>query len=227
MCPGSDESDDYVDPPGTVDEIDKTEAQRVAESLPNTLIDMVGGLAYLTPSAQELALQAIGPGSRLVLEALEIVTPGQLGGLTTLGEAVVRLLARAPGEADRVVVSLRHRGVRRVGRVVADDDLERAVASTGIVAEQDGQRRATYHLAPEGDQGSNEPGAQVMAAKVGSNVILWQTAGPLTAVTVNTMDELPHGGQPVLIPNPEDLPPSRVLRDHIGLVDPDDVDDEH
>jgi len=205
-------------PQDGVDELDE-----LARALPRRLVGFVARLGYLTPDGQELALQALGPGSRLVLEALGLVRPGSPPGLTEQGGRLCeRLLAGLPPEVAGATalppVSVPLRSIARVtpvkdGVVVLafNDDPEQP---------PDQARRVVYELSPEaGAQSAAREMVTIEVARSRRGLKLWQRTGLDTVVVREPLAALPRIGElPYLLPLSEaDEAPSEMFRKVLGL----------
>ncbi|EYT79227.1 hypothetical protein CF54_32655 [Streptomyces sp. Tu 6176] len=204
-----------------------------ARAVPRRLLAFLSGLAALTPQGQEIALGTLGPGSRLVLEALRLVEPGERGSLTDLGRRLSESLAGgAPSDAGARVVPLAPR-LRRIARVTAVSDFGTAAASTmerhrtavaGVeLGERVPRRRGVYSLSPQWDVPFPPEAVTVEVVRTTGGLRVAQRSGAETVVVAETMEPLPRGnGRPLLLANPEDKPPSDLLPELLRLSDESD-----
>ncbi|MBV2353320.1 hypothetical protein KUM39_02910 [Streptomyces sp. J2-1] len=206
----------------------------LARAVPRRLLGFLAGLAALTPEGQEIALGTLGPGSRLVLEALRLVEPGERGGLTGPGRELSESLARGIGSGGdpAPVVPLAPR-LRRIARVTAVSDFGTAAASTAerhrtVVAdvehgEREPRRRAVYALSPQWDLPFPPEAVTVEVVRTPEGFRVSQRSGAETVVVAETMEPLPYGhARPLLLANPQDRPPSDLLPDLLRLSDESD-----
>jgi hypothetical protein len=197
------------------------ELEELSKALPWRLAEFLAGLAYLTPTGRQLALETMGPGSRLVLEALRLVDQGSPAGLTDLGLRLSEHLAEDRPLDTSVVVGIGGR-MGKIARIVPVQERGLAAASTSAEdQEQEAASHVIYELAPDpGDPGHT--GASILVARDGTDLMLWQHGGRDAVVVLESMDRLPRGGAPVVVPNPENEPPSRLLRRRLVLSDEND-----
>ncbi|MGD9485049.1 hypothetical protein WDH52_17630 [Streptomyces sp. TRM70308] len=196
---------------------DQTRLDDTIRAVPRRLVGFLAGLAYLSDEGRRLALRSLGPGSRIVLEVLRVAEEGEGAGLTGHGARVAERLAdrQAPevpgvGEAGRLGARL-----RRIARIVPVDAYDLAAASTGD--EPQGPRRVTYELSPDPGARATDAGATVEVARAVRELRLWQRGGNATVVVLGTMESLPSSGRPLALPNPDDEPPSALLRHRLAL----------
>ncbi|MFE3169823.1 hypothetical protein [Streptomyces sp. NPDC059224] len=209
------DSTSSVDRPDSAAELDE-----LIQAVPQRLADFLAQLAYLTRTGQRLALDTLGPGSRLVLEALRLVETGPSRGLTERGRLLSeRLVSEWPEGTSAVTPSGWSGGrLRRIARVVPAGDHTLAAAATD--QEQQGENRfVTYSLAP--DSGTAEATVEVFRA--GGDYLLWQRSGTHDVVVVESMEALPRNEEPYILANPDAEPPSILLRDKLGLGRRDDA----
>ncbi|WP_433075184.1 hypothetical protein ACQP1P_28745 [Dactylosporangium sp. CA-052675] len=193
----------------------------VLAALPGSLAQFLARLALLSPAGQGIALAGVGPGSRLLLEALKVLEHNRPA-LTELGLQIVERLAEHEAAEDVPLASIiqfrpRARPAERIVTVAYDDDTRALVAS---VATQQ-QHIARYNLLRDA-----APAARIEVARARGRLRLWQLpgVGSATVVFQPTMEPLPMLGEPELaVPNPDGLPPSALLRDVLWLVDDTDA----
>ena len=200
---------------------DAVELEELGKALPWRLAEFLARLAYLTPAGRQVALETMGPGSRLVLEALRLVHEGSPAGLTDLGLRLSERLAEDRPLDTSVVVGIGPR-MRKIARIVPIQDRGLAAASTSA---EDQELQTTshvvYELAPD-PRNPGRGGASILVARDGSDLMLWQQGGDDAVVVLGSMERLPRSGPPVVVPNPENEPPSRLLRYQLGLSDEND-----
>jgi len=202
---------------------DDQDLGELARTLPPRLAEILVKLAYLTPPGQELMLGNVGPGSRLVLEALRLVDRGHPAKLTELGQQLSEhLLDRRPSGVTSIA-GIGHLGprIRRIARVTPVQERGLAAASTKAEYEDtDSNHYAVYDVQPEPDASvPGSTGAVIAVAREGHDVLLWQQGGSDTAIVVESMEALPKSGRPCVLPNPDDEAPSVLVRRHLGLSD--------
>jgi len=216
-------SDDLEGTGGHMDQSSGDDLGELARTMPPRLAELLARLAYLTAAGQELVLQTVGPGSRLVLEALGLVESVSLGGLTELGRRLSEYLAEncPPDVASIAGIGALGPRIRKIARVTPVYERGLAAASTDIVDEDATHSNyAVYDLRPEPDgRGLASTGAVVTVAREGNDVLLWQQSGADTAVVVESMEALPRSGAPCVVPNPDDEAPSVLIRRRLGLSD--------
>jgi hypothetical protein len=206
----------------------ESESDRMARSLPRSLAVLLARLAYLTPEAQAVVLDTVGPGSRLVLEALKLVERGQPG-LTEMGRGLSERFANDASVEARPAAGVVPMGsrIRRIARVVSTHDLGvAAAATTGPETAVDAGHLFEYNLMPEQDEPFLEASAVVGVARMGRKLRVWQVPGrgSDTVIVLDSMERLPTNGEdPLVLRNPEDEPPSRLLRRTLGLSDENDA----
>ncbi|MEV5438200.1 hypothetical protein AB0K80_19630 [Streptomyces sp. NPDC052682] len=190
------------------------EVDELARTVPPRLAEFLSRLAYLAPTGQQLALEMLGPGSRLVLEALRLVETGRSGGLTERGRLVSERLAdhpsasipEAPDNAWQVG------SLRQIARIIPVGERDLAAAATDD--EESGKERAVvYELSPSSEAAS----ATVEVIRVGPEYWLWQRSGPDKVVVVESMEALPSSAEPFILSNPGDEAPSQLLRTKLAL----------
>jgi hypothetical protein len=210
---------------------DRQDLCEIAQGLPQPMVDLLVELTSLVPEAQEMVLGTIGPGSRLVLEALGLVHVGD-GGLTSEGALVCELLAERDVEDERSetgsVVDASARFVP-IASVSAHADLARTAASTGIDTEfgdPGGAPNAEYdvYMDRPGEARRGASDATVYVIREDGFLRLWQldTGGPAIVVEQSSGTPLPIGGKAVVLANPDNQPPSMFIRHHLA-VEPGDA----
>jgi len=210
---------------GHMDQVsdDDQNLDELAQTLPPRLAELLARLAYLTPPGQELVLDTVGPGSRLVLEAVCLVGRGHPASLTELGQQLSEHLAdsRPPGMTTIAGIGKLGPRIRRIARVTPIHERGLAAASTDAVREDtDTRHYAVYDLEPEpDDRVPGSTGAIVTVAREGHDVLLWQQGGSDTVIVVESMEALPRSGRPCVLPNPDDEAPSVLVRRRLGLSD--------
>lgn len=200
---------------------DRQDLDELARAIPPRLAELFLRLAYLIPPGQQLALDTVGPGSRLVLEALRLVNRGSPGGLTELGQRLAEHLADSPPASTSGMASIGQLGprIRRIARATPVRERGQAAASTASAEEREGHY-VEYDLTPEqSDLVPRPAGAVVAAAREGHAVWLWQRSEGDTVIVLDTMDPLPSGGRPFVLANPDDEPPSTLIKRFLGLSD--------
>jgi len=194
----------------------------LAAAVPRSLALLLAQLAHLSPHGRSLVLETVGPGSRLVLEALRLVERDEPR-LTDLGVRVAELLAgvdAAQEQSGGVVVPFRPR-IRRIARVVSTQSA--AAAATGDAGERE-RYISEYRLVPDQPESGTTPRAAIEVARMGDRLRLWQIPehGSDTVVHLETMDPLPLiGDEALILTNSDNEPPSKVLRRVLALADED------
>lgn len=212
------------------DSADRKDLQEIAEGLPQPLADLLVELKPLVTEGQEMVLAMIGPGSRLVLEALGLVEVGA-GGLTEAGEQVCELLADRDADDEKVdrVIDASSR-FRPITSVSAHRDLGSMAAATGQdtdTLDRPGSASARYDIEMDrpGEPRRETSDAVVYAVRRGESLLVWQVHTDSSAVVVESSSgaRLPVGGSnPVVLPNPDDEPPSTLIRKHLAVEPGDD-----
>jgi hypothetical protein len=188
------------------------------------LADLLVELKSLVPEGQEVVLGTIGPGSRLVLEALGLIHVGA-GGLTDTGVQVCEVLAERDAEDQAgLVVNVSGR-FRTIASVLAHADLGRTAASTGQEAtvmdpSETASMKYDIHMDRPGELRRGPADAAVYAVRRGGSLLVWQvdTGGSVAVVESSSGHRLPVGGsKPVVLPNPDNQPPSVLIRSHLAL----------
>ncbi|MEU3253121.1 hypothetical protein [Streptomyces sp. NPDC006997] len=192
----------------------EVDLDELVQAVPQRLADFLARLAYLTPVGQRHALDALGPGSRLVLEALRLTETGPTGELTERGRLLSERLANEwPRPASAVPDDEWSGGrLRRIARVVPVGDRGKAAAATAPEQRSE-DRVVTYGLSP--DSGTTEASVEVF--RVDGDYWLWQRSGTHDVVVVDSMEALPRSDEPYVLANPDAEPPSILLRDKLGL----------
>ncbi|MEZ0579264.1 hypothetical protein [Nocardioides sp. MH1] len=198
--------------------IDAARVESLASSLPASLIPVLTTLAYFTAEGQATRLQALGPGSRLVLQSVGVIRTDRLA-LTPLGHAVVEHLLEeaepstpAPPQEPRSDLGSH---LRPVARVVSTD-LNLAAAHTAKPTETP---LATYAIVPA-DELPSEVAARpiVGVALMGNRLHVWQEAAPTDhhvacVLEESSMEQLPRRGEkPLIVTNTDGEPPATLLR---------------
>lgn len=218
-------SDSMPNNVGQTDEpLIRPEIDELTQAVPARLADFMASLVYLAPSGQEHALQALGPGSRLVLEALRLVDVGAPPQLTERGRLAAERLADAQAQVSGPVVGSHRSGtrLRRIARVLPVHERDVVAASTAT-EEQSDEFIVTYELSPEpGSRPDGGGGAKIEVARNDQDFWIWQRGGPDTVVVLESMEPLPVSDDPVVVANPDGQPPSVLLRRLFGLSEESD-----
>jgi hypothetical protein len=216
-------SDDLEGTGGHMDQVsdDERGLSELAQALPPRLAELLARLAYLTQPGQELVLETVGPGSRLVLEALRLVDRGHPASLTEMGQQLSEYLAdnRQVGTVSIAGIGRLGPRIRRIARVTPIHERGLAAASTAVADDDtDSRHYAVYDLQPEpDDRNPGSTGAIITVARDGRDVLLWQQGGSDTVIVVESMEALPRSGRPSVLPNPDDEAPSVLVRRRLGL----------
>lgn len=200
------------------------EAARIAAAVPRSLALLLVQLAQLPPDGRTIVLEGVGPGSRLLLEALRLADRGEPR-LTELGLRVMAVLA---GTDDATILPFRPR-LRPIARVLSTRPA--MAAATGDEDPDDAdQFHFQYNLVPDRSGEPGEATARVEVERMGTRLRVWQVPGEgcETVVHHETMERLPQLGDPAMtVPNPDDEPPSVVLRRTFALTDEEDGENDH
>lgn len=190
-------------------------ADELSPALPRRLADFLAGLAYLTPTGRQLALERLGPGSRLLLEALRLVETGERGGLTERGRLVSEHLAERRPDGPPVPADEQWPGggLVRIARITPVSERDLLAAATEERQRKD-NRNVTYELSP--DRGAAE--ATIEVTRVRNDYWLWQRSGSGEVVVVDTMEALPTKGEPLVLANPGGEAPSQLLRTKLAFT---------
>jgi len=187
----------------------------VARGLPRHLGMLLAGLVALTPEGRRIVLSDLGPGSRLVLEALRLI---EVDGneLTELGERAVTALDDLAAEAT-TVTSLPMRRSAAIAKVEPQSPQSLAAFYRDVPP----KARETYNLFEDrpGQSDLGAPVASVLVIVSGTNLLLWQASGDREVVLVDTGEPLPSQGprRGAVVPNVNGESPALVLRHTLGL----------
>jgi hypothetical protein len=187
-----------------------------ARGLPRHLGLLLAGLAALTSEGQRIILGDLGPGSRLVLEALRLI---EIDGneLTELGVRAVRALDASVAEAAATVMSLAKRRKAAIAKVEPQSPQSLAAFHRDAPP----KARETYNLFEDrpGQSDLGAPVASVLVIVSGTNLLMWQASGDREVVLVGTGEPLPAQGarRGAVVPNVDGESPALVLRRTLGL----------